>query len=634
MSKKLAALLVPKVYHPVGGGPPEEPIFASKAEIAFLKAHTDGTSTPTKFGIPSFENTYGHSTPAQQRESYSAPSRSQGPTGGFASAPARTAPSTSVNTKSESHGNPTGGSLQAPARTAPSVSFSGKGGSSNGTGANGSWTGGAGSKSTVGSFSDVSRETRDAAWNHVMGNTPATADRVTVASVPAIPSPVAAAPVKIASYADSPSLMAAQYSQYRTAPGAASIAANPNRDRLNGASPDSTDTASFSDQPESYGFNSRPGSFAGPKGTQAHLSNDAYAAGGGFTTPAGYGTDQYSVVNAANRVGINPKDLATVMNYETIGTMDPSIVGGKANRYQGLIQFGPAERERYNVSRNSTFDEQAQAAASYLQDRQVKPGMGVTDIYGAINVGTANPKLYGRSDGRGNIYDKVAEMKVPGGAMERANGWLGDVTQGYIPPSGSTQIASASPIAAALMAGLSKPQATPAAFNPLYGSQPIPQPTQQVADTSYYGDLRGPVTLAGFATPAVGEPPAPVPDQVAAIDPNVQKYVLDSTYGQAATELGNYIHPYVNPDNLPNQPVNYAPESHGRGAEGNGSTAAAPFATPAVVPPSVQQYLNNPLYSTVQNQISYVVDGQGKYWMIDPKTGQYTPVQTPMGVAA
>jgi hypothetical protein len=79
------------------------------------------------------------------------------------------------------------------------------------------------------------------------------------------------------------------------------------------------------------------------------------------------------------------------MSYETIGTFDPAITNQFG--YSGLIQFSPDNQRAYGVNANSTFEEQAQAAAQYLIDRGVRPGDGMSRIYAAI--------LIGNADGRG-----------------------------------------------------------------------------------------------------------------------------------------------------------------------------------------------------------------------------------------
>lgn len=132
---------VPASYKPKHGGPTEYPAFLSKEEMQMLKAMTDGASTRTPYGIPSFENLYGLASPAQTKAAYSAP-RTTGPSTSL-SAPARTAASSSVRTTGPST------SLSAPARTAPSSSGNGSSAASLGKG--GSYSTGNGSSTKTAS---------------------------------------------------------------------------------------------------------------------------------------------------------------------------------------------------------------------------------------------------------------------------------------------------------------------------------------------------------------------------------------------------------------------------------------------------------------------------------------------------
>jgi len=82
-----------------------------------------------------------------------------------------------------------------------------------------------------------------------------------------------------------------------------------------------------------------------------------------------------ALVNAAKKLGVSPLDLATIISFETSGTFSPSIVGGEANKYQGLIQFGPPERAQYGMNRQQTFEEQVQGpVVRYFQDRFARAG--------------------------------------------------------------------------------------------------------------------------------------------------------------------------------------------------------------------------------------------------------------------
>ena len=133
----------------------------------------------------------------------------------------------------------------------------------------------------------------------------------------------------------------------------------------------------------------------------------------------GPGPRQQAIVAAAKQVGIRPIDLAAAMSYETIGSFDPSIENQLG--YIGLIQFSPDNQETYGVTADSTFEEQAQAAARYLKDRGVRPGDGINRIYAAILVGNADGKLRDGSDGmdaedvNGNSVNSALKDLLPGG---------------------------------------------------------------------------------------------------------------------------------------------------------------------------------------------------------------------------
>lgn len=132
------------------------------------------------------------------------------------------------------------------------------------------------------------------------------------------------------------------------------------------------------------------------------------------------------IISAAKELGIaglgdmSPEALlAMVISYETSGTFSPSIKGGKDGLYEGLIQFGPAERAKYGVSRDDSFEEQIGKVVAFLKDRGFKPGMTVYDLYSTINAGS--PGLYDRSDRPGyTVRRHVDEMLQSGHAVKGA----------------------------------------------------------------------------------------------------------------------------------------------------------------------------------------------------------------------
>lgn len=122
-----------------------------------------------------------------------------------------------------------------------------------------------------------------------------------------------------------------------------------------------------------------------------------------------------SIIQTAEKVGIDPVDLATAISYETAGTFDPWKRGPttKWGEHRGLIQWGEPQRKQYGVTQDSTPEQQMSAVGQYLVDRGVKPGMGLKDIYSAINAGSVG--RYNASDEQaggapGTVADKVAGM--------------------------------------------------------------------------------------------------------------------------------------------------------------------------------------------------------------------------------
>ncbi|MCJ2134456.1 hypothetical protein MKK69_10395 [Methylobacterium sp. J-026] len=147
-------------------------------------------------------------------------------------------------------------------------------------------------------------------------------------------------------------------------------------------------------------------------------------------------SDRDALIASARRIGADPLDLATVMSYETGGTMSPSQYGGAGGRHVGLIQFGPTEQQAYGASAGQSFQDQLPTVERYLTDRGFQPGMRRLDLYSTINAG--HPGLYGASDAGnggapGNVADKVASM-APHEA--KAAAFLGGNFQPQMPTGG------------------------------------------------------------------------------------------------------------------------------------------------------------------------------------------------------
>ena len=129
---------------------------------------------------------------------------------------------------------------------------------------------------------------------------------------------------------------------------------------------------------------------------------------------------QQSIVTAANELGIKPKDLASVISQETMGTFNHQITGGEGGNYKGLIQFGIPERKKYGYRDDMTFEEQITGpVVRYLKDRGVKPGHGVKEIYAAIltgNVSTLQRDGLTRTDSFGTSVESALPELSQGGS--------------------------------------------------------------------------------------------------------------------------------------------------------------------------------------------------------------------------
>lgn len=118
---------------------------------------------------------------------------------------------------------------------------------------------------------------------------------------------------------------------------------------------------------------------------------------------------------AAASLGIDPLDLATAISYETGGTFNPTKNGPKTQwgRHRGFIQFGEPQAAQYGVNWDDPINSQLGpegAVVKYLRDAGVKPGMGLMDIYSAINaghVGRNNASDANNGGAPGTVADKV-----------------------------------------------------------------------------------------------------------------------------------------------------------------------------------------------------------------------------------
>lgn len=137
-----------------------------------------------------------------------------------------------------------------------------------------------------------------------------------------------------------------------------------------------------------------------------------------------------AIVKTATDIGIDPIDLATVMSYETAGTFDPWKKGPTTQwgTHRGLIQWGEPQARKYGVTKDTPVSQQVEAAGRYLKDAGVRPGMGILDVYSAINAGSVG--RYNASDANnggapGTVRDKVESQMA--GHRQNAMKLIGSV---------------------------------------------------------------------------------------------------------------------------------------------------------------------------------------------------------------
>lgn len=135
-----------------------------------------------------------------------------------------------------------------------------------------------------------------------------------------------------------------------------------------------------------------------------------------------------AIMASSQRLGVSPVDLGTVISYETGGTFDPWKAGPttKYGQHRGLIQWGEPQRQQYGVRQGMPNAQQMMAVEKYLTKAGVKPGMGLLDIYSAVNAGRVG--RYNASDAAaggapGTVADKVNNQM--GGHQQKAMALLG-----------------------------------------------------------------------------------------------------------------------------------------------------------------------------------------------------------------
>jgi hypothetical protein len=147
---------------------------------------------------------------------------------------------------------------------------------------------------------------------------------------------------------------------------------------------------------------------------------------GGGKEPLDFGaavmTPQEMLIEGAKMRGLDPIDVATAISYETGGKFDPMIAGPTTQwgTHRGLIQFGEPQAKQHGVDFSnpdaawrSQLNPETGAVWDYLDSTGVKAGMGLPEIYSAINagaVGRMNASDANNGGAPGTVADKVAGM--------------------------------------------------------------------------------------------------------------------------------------------------------------------------------------------------------------------------------
>lgn len=166
-----------------------------------------------------------------------------------------------------------------------------------------------------------------------------------------------------------------------------------------------------------------PNGLTAPRAAQA-------AGGGAYENITGW---QGVATNVASALGLDAKEVAAVMSFESAGTFDPTKMGGDGGNYMGLIQFGPNERQQYGIDADSTPEEWTNAILSFMDDRGFEKGMGLEDFYSTILTGS--PGNYDRQDSNGtSVRNAIPRILADHGP--NAERWLAAGIQSIDPDTG------------------------------------------------------------------------------------------------------------------------------------------------------------------------------------------------------
>lgn len=137
----------------------------------------------------------------------------------------------------------------------------------------------------------------------------------------------------------------------------------------------------------------------GGYGVDAAPASDSPQSAGGAHKPSGKAGKNFTpekakkIAEVANRIGVNPNDLASIISFETAGSFSPSAKNPKSSA-TGLIQFmsgsGGTKGKYYGMTRDQfsglSFDEQMNYVEKYYKDRGFdgKTKRSLADAYTAV----------------------------------------------------------------------------------------------------------------------------------------------------------------------------------------------------------------------------------------------------------
>lgn len=141
-----------------------------------------------------------------------------------------------------------------------------------------------------------------------------------------------------------------------------------------------------------------------------------------------------AVSGIARALGVAPLDVATIINFETGGSLVAGrhrggldVRGGDGGNYLGWIQFSPENQRKYGVRPGMSSQEMAQAVVRYFRDAGIRAGDSLEMLYQAVQAPALLKKArtLGRNlgaDSNGTVSGHVQRMRSEHAPLVRR--WL------------------------------------------------------------------------------------------------------------------------------------------------------------------------------------------------------------------